>query len=177
MSGHNKWSQIKEKKGKEDAKKSKIFSWHAKNIALEAKKSGGDKNAPGLRAATERARADNVPNDNIERAIEKGLGINGANLEAVSYEAFGPGGVALIIEGITDNKNRTTPEIKHLLSNLGGNLGTQGSASWAFEKMESGWEAKNTLSLSPGEQEKLLTLIQEIESRDDIERVYHNANN
>lgn len=175
MSGHNKWSQIKEKKGKEDAKKSKIFSWHAKNISLESKKSAGDKNAPGLRSAIDRAKADNVPNDNIERAIERGLGVGSANLEAVIYEAFGPGGVALIIEGITDNKNRTTPEIKHLLSKLGGTLGGQGSAAWAFEKTDGLWQARSPVTLSPTDKEKLSALIQEIETHEDINQIYTNV--
>src|SRR5690348_1557363 len=108
MSGHNKWSKIKNKKAVTDAKKSKVFSMFAKMIAVESRKAKGDKNSPSLRAVMERARAVNMPNDNIDRAVAKGAGGDGGNLEEVLYEAYGPGGAALIIEGITDNKNRTT---------------------------------------------------------------------
>jgi YebC/PmpR family DNA-binding regulatory protein len=127
MSGHNKWSQIKEQKGKTDAQKSKIFSMYAKVISIEAKKAAGDRNAAGLKAAIDRAKAANVPNDNIERAVKKGFGGEGGSMEEVVYEGYGPGGIAFLLEGITDNKNRTTQEIKHILSKNGGNLGAQGS--------------------------------------------------
>jgi len=174
MSGHNKWSQIKEKKGKEDAARSKLFSQHAKNIALESKKAKGDKNTPGLKAAIERAKAANVPNDNIERAVERGSGKGGMTLEEVTYETYGPGGIAIIIEGLTDNKNRTTPEIKHLLSQIGLALGGQGSSTWAFERNGSEWQAKTKVPLSPADKERLAEIVEEIENHEDVRKVYTN---
>lgn len=137
MSGHNKWSQIKHKKGAEDAKRSKLFSMLVRTITVEAKNANGNREAPSLKSAISRAKIANMPADNIERAIERGFGAGADNFEEVTYEAYGPGGVALIIIGLTDNKNRTTPEIKHLLSQHGANLGTQGSTLWAFKKNES----------------------------------------
>lgn len=175
MSGHNKWSQIKEKKGKTDAQKSKIFSMYAKVITMEAKKAKGDKNAPGLKAAIDRAKTFNVPNDNIERAVKKGMGAEANSMEEVIYEAYGPAGVAFLIEGITDNKNRTTQEIKHLLSKNGGNLGGQGSVMWAFTKTSDGYEAQTPLDLSPSDQENILKLYNELDGHEDIKNIYTNA--
>ncbi len=175
MAGHNKWTQIKHKKGAVDAKRSKIFSMLGKSIAVEAKRCGGDKNDPGLRSAIDRARAANMPNDNIDRAIARGAGVGGAAYEAVLYEAYGPGGVAMIIEGITDNKNRTTPEIKHLLSDFGANLGGQGSAAWAFTKTTEGYSPNSTLPISPEDNQKLSDLITALDDHDDIKNIYTNA--
>ncbi len=175
MSGHNKWTQIKHKKGAVDAKKSKVFSMLSKTITVEARKAKGDKNYPSLRAAIDRARAANMPSDNIERAVARGAGLGAAAYEEVLYEAYGPGGIALVIEGITDNKNRTTPEIKHLLSENGGTLGGQGSAVWAFTKNGEGWLAQNPMSINDQDQEKLTTLIEKLDDHDDIKNVYTNA--
>ena len=176
MSGHNKWSQIKEKKGREDAKKSKLFSMYSRQITIESKRSSGDRNAPSLRAAIDRARAVNMPNDVIDRAVTKGAGGGSDSFEEVTYEAYGPGGVAIIIEGITDNKNRTTPEIRHLLSEHGGNLGTQGSASWAFQKSATGSIVPTTLiPLPESEADKLANLLEKLEDHEDIKRVVTNA--
>ncbi len=174
MSGHNKWSQIKEKKGKEDAKKSKLFSILVKTITIEARKAAGNKNAPNLRAAVEKAKTVNMPSDNIERAIERGFGALGGGLEEVVYEAYGPGGVAMIIEGLTDNKNRTTPEIRHFFSEHGGNLSAQGSVLWAFDKKENHWEAKTKVTLSPSDQNKLNDLLAVLEEHEDIKNIYTN---
>jgi len=175
MSGHNKWSKIKHKKAATDAKKSKVFSMHAKTIAVESRRARGDKSDPGLARAMERARAVNMPNDNIERAVARGVGADSAALEEVIYEAYGPGGAALVIEGITDNKNRTTPEIKHLLSTYGGNLGAQGSALWAFTKTADSWRANAAIPISPTDQEKLITLIEALDEHDDVKAVVTNA--
>lgn len=174
MSGHNKWSKIKNKKAVEDAKKSKIFSMLSRAITIESKKSGGDKNSPNLKAVIDRARAANMPNDNIDRAVKKGVGNDAGNFEEVIYEAYGPGGSAIIIEGITDNKNRTTPEIKHILSKNSGNLGAQGSVSWAFEKTNDEWVAINKIEISETEKDKLTSLIEELEEHDDIKEIYTN---
>ena len=136
MSGHNKWSTIKNKKGKEDAKKGKIFTKHARNITVAAREGGLDPeyNA-SLKTAIEMAKADNMPNDNIDRAIKKASGdAGGDNFERVIYEGYGPGGVAFIVDCLTDNKNRTAPDIRHIFDKFGGNLGTDGSVMFLFEK-------------------------------------------
>lgn len=176
MAGHNKWAQIKHKKAVTDAKKSKLFSMHAKIIAVESRRAKGDRTDPGLRAAIERARDANMPNDNIDRAVARGAGGTGEQYEVVIYEAYGPGGVALLIEGITDNKNRTTPEIKHLLNEYGGNLGTQGSVMWAFTKNDGGeWQPLAPITLSPADQAQLTKLLEVLTDHDDIKNVYHTA--
>jgi len=116
MSGHNKWAQIKRKKAVTDAKRSKIFGKFSRLIVVESKKSGGDVSTPGLRAIIERAKKENMPIENIERAVKKGAGSDAGNMAPVLYEAYGPGGCAILVEGLTDNKNRTVAEIKHILS-------------------------------------------------------------
>jgi YebC/PmpR family DNA-binding regulatory protein len=138
MSGHSKWHSIKHKKGAADAKRGKIFTKHAKLIEI-ATREGGESNPdnnPSLRTAIDSAKADNVPNANIDRAIKKGSGeLKGeAQTVEVSYEAFGPGGVAMIIECLTDNKNRTLPNIKNVISKIGGRFADTGSVSWMFEQ-------------------------------------------
>lgn len=176
MSGHNKWSQIKNKKGVTDAKRSKLFSMLVRMITMEAKKADGNKEAPSLKAAIVRAKEANMPLDNIERAVQKGFGGGAENFEEVTYEAYGPAGVALIITGVTDNKNRTTPEIKHILSNHGGSLGAQGSTMWAFTKNEEGdFIPQNPLSISPSDTDKLLSLIEELENHPDVKNVFNNT--
>jgi YebC/PmpR family DNA-binding regulatory protein len=136
MSGHSKWSTIKHKKGAADAKRGKIFTRIIREITISARLGGGDPDGnPRLRSAIAEAKANNMPKDNIERAIKKGTGeLEGERYEEVTYEAYASGGVALIIEAVTDNTNRTTPEIRHILEKNGGNLGTPGSASYLFEK-------------------------------------------
>jgi len=136
MSGHSKWSTIKRKKGAADAKRGKIFTKLIREIATAARTGGGDPDAnPRLRLAIERARAQNMPKDNIERGINKGSGVGDADLyEEVVYEGYGPGGAALLIEVLTDNKNRTVSEVRHVFSRYGGNLGASGCVSYLFEK-------------------------------------------
>jgi len=176
MSGHNKWSQIKVAKGKTDAQKSKVFTMYAKIITMEAKKAKGDKNAPGLKTAIERAKAFNVPNDNIDRAIKKGMGAEANSIEEFIYEGYGPGGVAFLLEGITDSKNRTTQEVKHILSRNGGNLGLQGSVMWAFQKTADGYEAVSPMDISDDDMEKVQKLYGELEDYEDIRNIYVNVN-
>lgn len=175
MSGHNKWSKIKRKKGGEDQKRSKLFSILARTIAMEAKRSDGDKNAPGLRRAIEKARENNMPNDNIDRAIRNALGGNSTNYEEVVYEAYGPGGTALILEGITDNRNRSSQEIKHLLSTHGATLATPGAAAWAFNKTTEGLTPQTTVELDDTQAEQLGTLLDALEENEDIKTVYENS--
>ena len=177
MSGHNKWSQIKHKKGITDAKKSKIFSKLAKYIAVEVKISKGDINSPGLRSAIEKSRKANMPQDNIERAIKKASESSVA-MEAITYEAYGPGGVGLIIETLTDNRNRTAPEIKHILSENNSSLAGIGAVKWAFNKNPStnaGWTASTTVPLSDEDLDKLEKLVDDLEENDDVQEVYTNA--
>jgi len=136
MAGHNKWSKVKHVKAKEDAKKSKIFTKHVRAIMTAARQGGGniDTNA-ALRLAVERAKADSMPMQNIQRAIDKATGnLDGVTLSEVSYEGYGPGGVAIMVECLTDNKNRTVAEIRHAFKKAGGSLGTSGSVAWMFEK-------------------------------------------
>lgn len=175
MSGHNKWSKIKHKKGATDAKKSKIFSKHARLIAVESKRAKGDRSSPSLRAAIERARADSMPSDNIDRAVQKGAGGDGEVLEESLFEAYGPGGVALLISTLTNNTNRTSQEIKHLLSKLGSSLGAPGSAAWAFQKKDGVYIPVTPTTLSDEDGEKLATFIESLEEHDDVQDVYTSA--
>jgi len=175
MSGHNKWSKIKHKKAATDIKKSKIFSKFTRLLTLESKKSAGNVNSPGLRSVIEQAKVVNMPSSNIERAIKKGGEKEASTLEEVVYEAYGPGGSALIIEGLTDNKNRSSAEIKHLLSKHGASLAGPGAATWAFEKDGRTWSPETTVQLSPDDKDKLQKLIDELEDNDDIQKVYTNA--
>src|SRR3989344_1241320 len=134
MSGHNKFSKIKHLKAKNDAQKSKAFSKHVRLITVEARKVGGNLSSPGLASAVEKARKDNVPNDTIDRAIKKAITDNSAAMESIIYEAYGPGGVAILIEALTDNRNKAAQEIKHILSSNDLSLAAPGNASWAFQK-------------------------------------------
>jgi YebC/PmpR family DNA-binding regulatory protein len=136
MSGHSKWSTIKRKKGAADAKRGKIFTKLIREIAAAARMGGGDPDAnPRLRLAIEKARAQNMPKDNIERAVNKGTGTGEAEVyEEAVYEGYGPGGAALLIEVLTDNKNRAVGEVRHVFSRFGGNLGASGCVSYLFEK-------------------------------------------
>lgn len=174
MAGHNKWKQIKEKKGATDAKRAKLFTKYAKLIRVEARLAKGDMNAPALRAAIENAKAAYMPKENIERAVASATGTQAD--EKVVYEAYGPGGAALIVEGLTDNNNRTVQEIKHLLSEHGTSLSAQGSVLWAFTKSpEEGYVPVAPVQLSPEDEEKLASLIEDLQDHDDIQEVYTNA--
>jgi len=137
MSGHNKWSSIKHKKGAADAKRGKIFTRLIKEITMAARLgNSGDPDAnPRLRSAINAAKAENMPKANIERAIKKGTGeLEGVMYEEVIYEGYGPGGAAVIVESLTDNKNRTVADVRHILSKAGGNLGSNGCVSYMFDK-------------------------------------------
>ena len=136
MSGHSKWSTIKRKKGALDAKRGKIFTKLIKEITVAARMGGGDPETnPRLRTAIAAAKAENMPKDNIERAIKKGTGeLEGTQYEELIYEGYGPGGVAVLVEVLTDNKNRSIAEVRHIFSKHGGNLGENGCVSWMFDK-------------------------------------------
>jgi len=136
MSGHSKWSTIKRKKGAADAKRGVIFTQVSKDITLAAREGGGNPEMnPALRLAIKKAKVANMPSANIERAINKGTGnLPGIRYENYVYEGYGPGGVAILMEVMTDNKNRTVPDIRHIMSKNGGNLGESGCVNWMFEK-------------------------------------------
>lgn len=136
MAGHSKWAQIKRKKAANDAKRGKMFTRLIREITVAAREGGGDPNFnPRLRLAIETAKASNMPQDNIERAIKRGTGeLEGVDYEEITYEGYAPGGVALYIETLTDNANRTVAEIRHALSRNGGSLGTTGSVAWQFSR-------------------------------------------
>ena len=136
MSGHSKWATIKHKKGALDAKRGKIFTRLIKEVTIAAKTGGGDPDGnPRLRGAIAAAKAENMPADNIKRAIQRGTGeLEGVNYEEITYEGYGPGGVAVIVDVLTDNKNRAVSEIRHAFSKNGGNLGESNSVSWMFTK-------------------------------------------
>ena len=167
MSGHSKWSTIKRKKGAADAKRGAIFTRLSKDITLAARDLGGNPDMnPSLRLAIKKARSSNMPVANIERAIKKGTGdLPGVKYDDIIYECYGPNGVAIILECLTDNKKRTVSEIKNILSKNGGNLGESGCVNWMFEK-------KGTISISKNdiEEEKLFDL--EIEDYEDYEGSY-----
>jgi len=145
MSGHSKWSTIKRKKGAEDAKRGKIFTRLAKNITIAARESGGDPDFnPSLRMAIDKAKASNMPKDNIERAIKRGTGeLEGGQLEEITYEGYGPNGVAILIQCLTDNRNRTLSEVRRVFNKYGGNLAEQGAVGWLFDQ-------KGYITVSPG---------------------------
>ena len=174
MSGHNKWSKIKHKKAASDAQKSKIFGKVGRLITVESKKSGGIE-SPGLRAVIEKAKAVNMPKDAIERAVKKGAGSDASQMESITYEAYGPGGVALIIEALTDNRNKAAAEIKHILSKQGLSLAGMGAATWAFEKEGSEWTPKTTVEISEEDGQKLEQIIEELEENDEVQEVFTNA--
>lgn len=136
MSGHSKWSTIKRKKGAADAKRGKIFTKLIKEITISAREGGGDPSAnPRLRLAVDNAKAANMPNDNIDRAIKKATGeLAGVTYYELTYEGYGPGGVAVIVEVATDNKNRTVADVRHLFTKYGGSLGENGSVAWMFNR-------------------------------------------
>ena len=176
MSGHSKWSKIKRQKGVADVKKGKIFSQLSKAITLAAKSGGGDASMnPALKLAIEKAKQANMPLDNIEKAIKKGTGeLEGGTIEEVLYEAYGPEGIALIVEGTTDNTNRTVAEIKHILSQNNGRLGEVGSVKWMFNRFGYIELEKKETKLSDNDLEMFIieTGAEDFNSIDDVMVVY-----
>ena len=156
MSGHSKWATIKHKKGALDAKRGKIFTRLIKEITIAAKQGGGDPDGnPRLRGAIAAAKAENMPADNIKRAIQRGTGeLEGVSYEEITYEGYGPGGVAIIIEVLTDNKNRAVSEIRHAFSKNGGNLGAEGAVAWMFTK-----KGVITIAKSAASEDKLTEIV------------------
>lgn len=178
MSGHSHWSSIKHKKGITDARKGKIFSQMAKLITIAARKGGDPEMNPGLRLAIDKARAVNVPKENIERAIKRGTGkIKGEQLEEVTYEAYGPNGTPLLIEVITDNRNRTLSEIKHILNNHHSKMAETGSVKYMFEKQGDEWKPKYLIDIADENlKNQLIKLFEELDENDDVKEIYSNIN-
>ena len=183
MSGHSHFSSIKHKKALSDAKRGKVFSKLAKMISIAARDKGGNPEAnPALRMAIDQAKAANMPTDNIERAIKKGAGeLAGERLESVTFEAYGPGGVAIIIEGITDNKNRALGEVKQILNQNNGKLAGGGSVKWAFERKPSAdspgsleWVAKQEMEVSEKDKEACQKLFEALDDNDSVQEIYSN---
>ncbi|MBA2295069.1 MAG: YebC/PmpR family DNA-binding transcriptional regulator [Actinobacteria bacterium] len=167
MSGHSKWSTIKHKKGAADAKRGKLFSKLSRAIMVAAKEGGADPASNlALQNAIEKARSYSMPKDNIERAIAKGAGegTDGASFETVVYEGYGPEGVAVIVEALTDNRNRTASDVRHLFSKYGGNLGATGAVAWQFERRGV------LLVIAEGVDEDELVLTAADAGADDVER-------
>ncbi|MFZ2523465.1 MAG: YebC/PmpR family DNA-binding transcriptional regulator [Minisyncoccia bacterium] len=174
MAGHNKWSKIKRQKEKTDGQKSKVFGKLVKLIQVEAKKAGGNLSSPGLKAAIEKAKSFNVPNDNIERAIKKSS--EAGEAEVVVYEAYGPGGCAMIIECLTENKNRANQDVKTILAKNDLAMAGVGAASWAFtHNPGEEWLPTSTVPLSEEDGEKLSNLIDQLEESDEVNDIYTNA--
>lgn len=163
MSGHSKWANIKHKKGAEDARRGKIFTKVVKEIIVAVRIGGSDASAnPRLRAIIQEARQNNVPKDNIDRAIKKGAGeLDGVTYEELTYEGYGPGGAAVYVESLTDNKNRTVADVRHIFSKHGGNLGENGCVGWMFDKK--GWIPVNK---SDVEEDRLMEVALEAGAED-----------
>ena len=237
MSGHSKWATIRRKKAVIDAKRGKMFTKLIKELTIAAREGGGDPDAnPRLRLAVDNAKAANMPADNIERAIKKATGeLEGVTFHELTYEGYGPGGIAILVEVATDNKNRTVAEVRHIFSKNGGSLGESGSVAWMFERkgvvslpqqgkseedilgivLDEGaedlssqdeyfevqtpiesfesvrkallnnnlqienaslqWIAKNNISVTGEDAEKVMKLIEGLEDIDDVQNVYSNA--
>lgn len=177
MSGHSHWAGIKHKKEATDQKRGKIFSKLLSAISAAAKGEPNPEFNPRLRTAVEKAEEASVPRENIERAIKRASEAGGT-LEELTFEAYGPGGAAIIIEVVSDNKNRTIQEIKKILSGFGGKWAEAGGVRWVFESVgkEGGWRAKFAQELSNDDKDKLKVLIENLEEQNDVQKIYTNAN-
>lgn len=168
------WQKKKLKKAAAGAKTSKLYSKLVRVITLEAKKCGGNRENPGLKTAIQKARDVDMPNDNIERAIKKATE-PGEELERVTYEAYGPGGVGLVIEALITNRNKASQEIKHILSEHGTGLAGMGAVTWQFKKETLEWTPTLFVQVSEEDAEKLSLLIDALEENDEVQMVYTNA--
>ncbi|HUQ30150.1 MAG TPA: YebC/PmpR family DNA-binding transcriptional regulator [Candidatus Paceibacterota bacterium] len=177
MAGHSKWAQIKRQKAVTDAVKSRVFARFARLIALESKKAAGSVSAPALAAVITRAKAANMPKDNIERAVAKGASKDSGDLEQVVYEAYGPSGTAVIVDALTDSRNRTTQAIKLILTQNNLELAAPGAAAWAFTKSADGSYTPNEplMDVSGEDEEKLAGLLSSLDEQEDVQTVYTNA--
>ncbi len=179
MSGHSKWSTIKHKKALTDAKKSKVFSKISSLITIAARRGGDPDKNPTLRAVMEKAREVNLPKDNIERAIKRGTGeIAGAALQEITYGAFGPGGAAILITAITDNKNRTLAEIKQILLGHNAKFAEVSSLQWMFRREGADWIPNQPVKIEDETVKKELeTLYDALDEQQDVNEIYDNTGN
>jgi YebC/PmpR family DNA-binding regulatory protein len=177
MAGHSKWAQIKRKKAVLDGVRSKVFGKYAQLITVESRRAQGDIHNPHLKAVIERAKAENMPKDAIVRAVERGTKKGVEELDSVLYEMFGPGGVAILIDTITDNKNRTVATIRHAVREMGYELSTPGSATWAFSFSNRVYSPHTTVTLSPEDEARLIELLEALDNLEDVQEVFSNAAN
>lgn len=177
MAGHSKWAQIKRGKAVTDAARSRVFSRYARLISLESKKASGSISSPALAAVIARAKAANMPKDNIERAVAKGTSKDSGDLEEVVYECYGPGACAIVIAALTDKKNRTTQELKIMLGERDIELASPGAASWAFTRNPDGTYIPNEPLMDvTGEEEQMLgALLDALDEQEDVQAIYTNA--
>ena len=173
MSGHNKWSQIKRTKGASDAKKSQIFGKLSRMISVQVKLAKGDLKSNAVISAIEKAKAADMPKDTIDRAISKAT--EAKDLETILYEAYGPGGVGIIIEALTDNRNKAAQEIRHILSKNGFALGAIGSVMWGFQKEDGEFKPTMTIPVSDEDMTLLEKLVNDLEASDEVQEVITNA--
>lgn len=177
MSGHSHFANIKHKKGASDAKRGKLFSKLSRLISVAAREKGSNPEAnPKLRLAIDKAKEINMPKENIERAIKRGIGeVEGAKMEEIFYEAYGPAGVAIIIEGITDNKNRALSEIKNTLGRFDGKLASAGSVKYLFDQKAGEWVPKYPMEITdPKTKSQLEKLFEALDENDDVQEIYSN---
>lgn len=177
MAGHSKWAQIKRGKAITDAARSRVFSRFSREITMESKKVGGNLSSPTLANIITRAKAANMPKENIERAVTKGISKEAEVVEQVVYELYGPGAIAIIVTALTDNRNRTTQAVKVVLSRLPYELGTPGSASWAFTKTPDGKYIPNEplMDINESDEEALQKLLEHFDELDDTQALFTNA--
>ncbi len=171
---HSQWEKKKYKKAASEGKTSKLYTKLVRMITTEAKKCGGNKDAPELRMAIDKARAVNMPNDNIERAIKKATEL-GEAMEHITYEAYGPAGVGIVIQALTGNRNKAAQEIKFILSKNGFALGAMGSVTWNFTKTENHWKPNTFVTVSEEDANTLMALVEELEDNDEVQEVFTNA--
>ena len=174
MSGHSKWAQIKRKKEVTDKKRGQIFSKLLRAISIAAQKDPNPNYNPNLKAAVDRAKEANTPQDNIERAIKKSS--EAKDIKEVLFEAYGPEAIALLIQAQTDNSNRTVAEVKKILNNHGGKWASPGSVMWAFEKTVDGYQSKFPQNVSREAKERIIKLMEALDDQDDITEIYTSAN-
>ncbi|MFA4817820.1 MAG: YebC/PmpR family DNA-binding transcriptional regulator [Parcubacteria group bacterium] len=177
MSGHSHWAGIKHRKGLNDAKRGKVFTKHGKLIAIMAREGGGKPESNfQLRLAIDRARLDNMPKENIERAIKRGTGElkDQAEIQEIIYEVYGPGGIMMIIKTLTDNRNRTVSEVKTILGKFGGKLGGPGSVMWNFELSNFEYKPKNIIEADDKIKEQYEKLLESLDENDDVQEIYDN---
>jgi transcriptional/translational regulatory protein YebC/TACO1 len=171
---HSQWEKKKGKKASQSDMISKLYPKLVKVITLEAKKSGGNRESPGLKAAIQKARDVDMPSDNIERAIKKATEAS-EQLERITYEAYGPGGVGMIIEALTSNRNKAAQEIKHILSEHGTAFAGIGAVTWGFTKEDNEWTPTVTIPLGEEDRTKLEALVDELEENDEVQAVFTNV--